>query len=155
MLRCWCSLLQSREPSAGASATIRIPVAAASGRKMFVGANAVAEQNDAAPNDNSGSLQLKILPGKLKRFTFGVVPGRTSAGVLVVYVKLSAAARVTAQFYVQGAPQPIVWHRSLPAGTTGARIALLPQLKKGAHYSIVLRAVSGKHKASAKVKLVA
>ena len=103
---------------AGASATMRIPVAAASGRKIFVGANAVAEQNDAAPADNSGSLQLKMLPGKLKRFTFGVVPGRTSAGVLVVYVKLSAAARVTAQFYVQGAPQPIAWRRSLPAGTT-------------------------------------
>jgi hypothetical protein len=139
----------------GASATIKLALAGASGRKMYVGARASANETDAAPNDDWGSLMLQIVPGQPARFTFGVTPRGIAAGAQIAYVKLSRNARVTAQFYVNGKPRPITWRRSLRAGTTIIRISLLPELKKGTHFSIVVRAVNGKKKASTTLRLVA
>jgi hypothetical protein len=109
---------------------------------------------DATPADNVGTLTQTVLPSPPRKLTVAAVAARIVAGQQIAYVKLSRAARVTAQFYVKGKAQPIGWRRSLPAGTTVVRITL-PAPGKGAHFSVVLRAVSGKSTASTKLKLVA
>ncbi|RDI74871.1 hypothetical protein Gocc_1760 [Gaiella occulta] len=137
----------------GASATVRAPVSVARGRKLFVPARARAIQTDATPADDVGTLTLPVLPRQTP-LTVSALKGRIVAGEQFAYLKLSTRARVTAQVYVGGVAQPIVWRRTLPGGTWSVRFRL-PALAAGQRFSIVIRAQSGQRKATAKLELVA
>ncbi len=133
----------------GSSMTVRVPISVKSGRKLVVQARVSGNETDPTPADNVGTVTETVLPPKL---TVAAVASRVVAGKQTAYVKLSVAAHVTAQFYVGGKAQPIVWQRSLPAGTTLVRIAM-PHVAKGSHLSVVLRAVRGGTAVTAKLTL--
>lgn len=137
----------------GASATVRVPLSVARGRKLFVPARARAIQTDTTPADDVGTLTLPVLPRQTP-LTLTAVKGRLVAGEQLAYLKLSTRARVTAQVYVGGVAQPIVWRRTFPGGTWSVRFRL-PTLAAGQRFSIVIRAESGARKATTKLKLVA
>ena len=127
-------------------------MSAASGRKLFVGAQAQEIEKDTTLSDNASSLTLALLAKQVK-FVVSGVPGRIVAGEQLLYVKLSRTAQITAQVYVGGKAKPITWHRRLGAGTALVRIPLPATLVKGQHFKIVLRATSGSSKTSASLSL--
>ena len=136
---------------AAASATVSLGLSAASGRKIFVAAQAQELGADAVPADNGSTLTLAVLP-RLTRFTVSSAAGHIVAGEQLVYIKLSARARVSAQIYRNGVAQPITWHRTLAAGTTLVRIPLAG-LTPGQHFTLVLRAATATKKATTRLAL--
>ena len=136
---------------AAATATVRLSLKAASGRTIFVGAQAREAETDAKPADNAGTLTVKVLP-RLVPFTVSSVAGRISAGEQLVYIKLSARARVTAQIYRGGVARPIVWRRTLGAGTSIVRIPLTG-VTHGQSFTLVLRAKTATKTATTRLRL--
>ena len=139
----------------GASTTVTFGLTAQTGRKkgLFIGAQAQEIENDATLADNTGSLTLALVERSVP-LRVRAIAARITAHQQLVYLSLSRAARVTAQDYIAGRARPIVWRRSLGAGTQIVRIPI-PALVKGQHFSIVFRAKSGAASASTKLKLVA
>jgi Domain of unknown function DUF11 len=146
VLDCNLGSLQS-----GATTTVTMVLSAASGRKMFIAAQAKELETDATPTDNVGTLTLAILPRAIP-FTLSSVPGHILAGEQLVYIKLSARARVSAQLYRGRVALPIVWHRNLGAGTTLVRIPL-NGVVHGQHFTLVLRAKTGAKTATTRLSL--
>jgi hypothetical protein len=136
----------------GATATVQLGVSAATGKALFVGAQAQELENDVTLHDNAGTLTLKLLP-KVLPFTISAVRGRVVAGEQLLFIKLSQGAQVNAQVYVANKPQKITWRRSLGAGTAIVRIPLPVVLKHGQHFRLVLRATHATSKASTTLRL--
>jgi hypothetical protein len=136
----------------GTSTTVKLGMSAATGKKLFVGAQAQEIENDLTLHDNANTLTLKLLP-KVLAFTVAATPGRVVAGEQLVYIKLSQSAKVTAQVYVAGKAQKITWTRSLSGGTAIVRIPLPATLKHGQHFRLVLRATHAAKKASTTLSL--
>jgi hypothetical protein len=137
---------------AGQTTTVSLTLTAARGRRIFIAAQAKELEADATPSNNVGTLTLVVLPRPSIRFTVSSVPGHIVAGEQLVYIKLSAGARISAQLYHGGVPLPIIWHRTLGAGTTLVRIPL-KGIARGQHFTLVLRANTGTKTATTRLSL--
>jgi hypothetical protein len=119
---------------------------------MFVDTHVQEGENDSTLEDNSASLGLKVLPRAVK-LALSAKSAGISAKDQLVWIALTRSARVTAQVYLAGKPQPIQWRRSLAGGTVVVRIPLPATLAKGQAFTLVLRAKSGTSAATARLRL--
>jgi hypothetical protein len=136
----------------GETATVGFQLSGVSGRKLFIGSHVQELENDETLTDNSASLTLALAPRKV-RLKISAVAGRIVAGEQLAYLSLSRRARVTAQNYVGGAPQPIRWRRTLSGGTFIVRIPTTG-IASGRHFTLVFRAKIVGASATTRLKLV-
>jgi Domain of unknown function DUF11 len=136
----------------GETATVGFQLSGVSGRKLFIGSHVQELESDETLADNSASLTLALAARKV-RLKVSAVAGRIVAGEQLAYLSISRRARVTAQDYVGGAPQPIRWRRTLGPGTFIVRIPITG-IAPGRHFTLVFRAKIVGASATARLKLV-
>lgn len=137
----------------GEAATITVPVVGVRGRKVFIGAQVQQIQNDTHLADNTDTLTIGLVP-RLIRLTLSAHAAKYRAGEQFVSISVSRRATVTAQAFVRGVAQPIVWRRTVDAGTFIIRVPV-PGVTKGQPFTLVLLAKNGSLVAKTRLNLKA